>query len=157
MSGFDLPLPDWDFTPEKNVYEAPPRYTERQNSNKVTEDDIQAEANRRTGDTAIYIYYIGSVGWIPTIIFIVSIIIFIFGISFPCKYSSLHSPSMATDVFPAIWVKMWAEYNERYPNQRLGYYLGIYAMLGGLALFFLIVSCWYVCHGSTAETELTRY
>lgn len=86
VSGFDLPLPDWDFSPEKHVYEAPPKYTERQaSSTKVTEDEIQAEANRRTGDTAIYLYYIGSVGWIPTLIFIVSIVIFIFGISFPCK------------------------------------------------------------------------
>jgi ATP-binding cassette subfamily C (CFTR/MRP) protein 1 len=45
----------------------------------------------------------------------------------------------------AIWVKMWAEYNERFPNQKLGYYLGIYAMLGGVAFLFLIISCWYVC------------
>ncbi|KAI8938151.1 hypothetical protein NX059_005817 [Plenodomus lindquistii] len=126
VSDFDLPPPDWEFSPEKHVYEAPPKYTERQvSSTKLTEDDIQAEANRRTGDMAIYLYYIRSVGWIPTLIFMVSIIIFIFGIS-----------------FPSIWVKMWAEYNEKHPNQRLGYYLGIYAMLGGLALFFLMVSCW---------------
>ncbi|KAH9869491.1 hypothetical protein IAQ61_006697 [Plenodomus lingam] len=126
VSGFDLPPPDWDYSPEKHVYEAPPKYTERQVSDtKITEDDIQAEANRRTGDTAIYLYYIRNVGWIPTLIFMVSIVIFIFGIS-----------------FPSIWVKMWAEYNEEHPNQRLGYYLGIYAMLGGLSLFFLIVSCW---------------
>nr|AAP78734.1 ABC transporter [Alternaria brassicae] len=126
VSGFDLALPDWDYRAEKHIYEDPPRYTERQaTDNQLTEDEIQAEANRRTGDTAIYLYYIGTVGWIPTMIFIFSIIIFIFGIS-----------------FPTIWVKMWAEYNEQHPNERLGYWLGIYAMLGGLALFFLIVSCW---------------
>lgn len=49
---------------------------------------------------------------------------------------------MYADKVLAIWVKMWAEYNEDHPNERLGFYLGIYAMLGGLALFFLIVSCW---------------
>ncbi|KAF1838182.1 canalicular multispecific organic anion transporter 1 [Decorospora gaudefroyi] len=126
VSGFDLALADWDYSPEKHEYEAPPRYTGIQDSKtKLTEHDIQADANRRTGDTAIYVYYVKSVGWIPTIIFIVSIVIFIFGIS-----------------FPTIWVKMWAAYNEHHPNQRLGYYLGIYAMLGGLALFFLILSCW---------------
>ncbi|CAN9344154.1 unnamed protein product [Alternaria alternata] len=123
VSGFDLALPDWDYRAEKHIYEEPPRYTERLASdNQLTEDDVQAEANRRTGDTAIYLYYIGTVGWIPTIIFIFSIIIFIFGIS-----------------FPTVWVKMWAEYNEENPNERLGYWLGIYAMLGGLALVFLMV------------------
>lgn len=86
VSGFDLPLPDWDFAADKHVYEAPPKYTERQISNsKVTEEDVQAESNRRTGDTAIYLYYISSVGWMPTLVFIISIVIFIFGISFPCK------------------------------------------------------------------------
>lgn len=85
VSSFDLPPPDWDFMPEKHVYEAPPKYTERATTDKVTEDDIQAEANRRTGDAAIYLYYVRSVGWMPTIIFIVSITIFIFGQLFPSK------------------------------------------------------------------------
>lgn len=126
VSEFDLALADWNYQPGKHDYEAPPRYTELQfDSSNRTEDDVQAEANRRTGDTAIYFYYIDSVGWIPTIIFIVSMVIFIFGIS-----------------FPTIWVKMWAEYNDSHPNDRLGYWLGIYAMFGALALFFLIVSCW---------------
>ncbi|KAF1951521.1 hypothetical protein CC80DRAFT_553172 [Byssothecium circinans] len=125
VANFDLPPPDWDFAPEKHVYEAPPRYTERPVHDKVTEEDIQAETNRRTGDAAIYLYYVRSVGWAATIIFIVSITIFIFGQS-----------------FPTIWVKMWAEYNQEFPNKRLGYYLGIYALLGGSALIFLIISCW---------------
>lgn len=85
VSNFDLPPPDWDFAPEKHLYEAPPKYTERANTSKVTEDDIQAETNRRTGDAAIYLYYVQSVGWIATLIFVVSITIFIFGQSFPSK------------------------------------------------------------------------
>lgn len=87
VSNFDLPLPDWNFTPEKHLYEAPPRYTERPSSSKITEEDIQAETNRRTGDAAVYLYYVRSVGWIPTAIFIISITIFIFGQSFPSKFS----------------------------------------------------------------------
>jgi ATP-binding cassette subfamily C (CFTR/MRP) protein 1 len=86
VSSFDLAPPDWDFSAEKHEYEAPPRYTEQQNTSQITEEEIQAEANRRTGDVAIYRYYVGSVGWVPTIIFIISCSIFIFGISFPCKY-----------------------------------------------------------------------
>ena len=83
VADFNLPPPDWDFLPEKAYYDAPPRYTERTTPDKVTEDDVQAEANRRTGDVAIYLYYVRAVGWIATIIFIVAITIFIFGISFP--------------------------------------------------------------------------
>ncbi|ORY11757.1 hypothetical protein BCR34DRAFT_455438, partial [Clohesyomyces aquaticus] len=125
VSKFDLPPPDWDFGPEKHYYEAPPKYTERAASTKITEEDIQAEANRRTGDAAIYLYYVRSVGWVPTMIFVVSIVIFIFGIS-----------------FPTLWVKWWASFNAKYPNERLGYYLGIYAMFGAVAFVFLIISCW---------------
>jgi ATP-binding cassette subfamily C (CFTR/MRP) protein 1 len=85
VSGFDLAPPHWEFTPEKHEYDAPPRYIEQQVTGHVTEEEIQAEANRRTGDIAIYRYYVSSVGWVPTIIFIVSCSIFIFGISFPCR------------------------------------------------------------------------
>jgi hypothetical protein len=92
VSSFDLASPDWEFTPEKQEYEAPPRYSEPPNASQSTEEELQAEANRRTGDVAIYGYYVGTVGWIPTIIFVVSITIFIFGMSFPSK-SSLHSSS----------------------------------------------------------------
>jgi ATP-binding cassette subfamily C (CFTR/MRP) protein 1 len=85
VANFDLPTPDWDFAPEKHNYEAPPRYSERANNAMVTEDDIQAETNRRTGDVAIYYYYIKSVGWAAALIFMVSVTLFIFGQSFPSK------------------------------------------------------------------------
>ena len=86
VASFDLPPPDWDFAPEKHIYESPPKYTEKIDPSNLTEEDIQAEANRRTGDTAIYLFYVQTVGWIPTFVFIVSITIFIFGQSFPSKY-----------------------------------------------------------------------
>lgn len=87
--------------------------------------DEEDGANRRTGDIAIYKYYIGSVGWIPSLIFVLAI----------CAYIFCQS-------FPTIWLNWWAAANADKPNQRLGYYLGIYAMLGVLALLFLVVSCW---------------
>jgi ATP-binding cassette subfamily C (CFTR/MRP) protein 1 len=85
VSSFNLAPPDWNFTPEMHEPDAPPKYSERQATSPVTEEELQAEANRRTGDVAIYGYYVGTVGWIPTIIFVISITIFIFGISFPSK------------------------------------------------------------------------
>ena len=89
------------------------------------EDANDDDASRRTGDLAIYIYYIKAIGWIPTLIFVVAITAYVF-----CQS------------FPTIWVNWWAAANALAPNQSLGYYLGIYAMLGVLALFFLCVSCW---------------
>ncbi len=90
VADFDLQPPDWDVTPEEAEYQAhnetPPKYSEPI-SEKVTEEDVQAEANRRTGDAKIYLYYVHSVGWIPSIIFVVAITIFIFGISFPSAYA----------------------------------------------------------------------
>lgn len=68
------------------MYEAPPKYSELAPCEKRTEKDVLAEANRRTGDTATYLYYVRSVGWIPTLIFVVSITIFIFGQLFPSKW-----------------------------------------------------------------------
>ncbi|KAI6782626.1 Multidrug resistance-associated protein 1 [Emericellopsis cladophorae] len=88
-------------------------------------EEEKDEAGRRTGDIAIYTYYIRAIGWLPTFIFIFAICAFIF-----CQS------------FPTIWLNWWAAANAEEPHQRLGYYLGIYAMLGGLALIFLVVSCW---------------
>ena len=85
----------------------------------------QDKEGRQSGDVAIYAYYVRAIGWIPTCIFIFAICAFIF-----CQS------------FPTIWVNWWAAANAKEPNQRLGYYLGIYAMLGVLALLFLVVSCW---------------
>ena len=41
-----------------------------------------------------------------------------------------------------IWLKWWAAANIEAPNERLDYYLGIYAMLGVLAIMCLVVGCW---------------
>ena len=83
------------------------------------------EANRRTGDMAIYTYYARAIGWFPTFLFIFAICAFIF-----CQS------------FPTIWVSWWSTANAKEPFTRLGYYLGIYAMLSVLALLFLVISCW---------------
>jgi ATP-binding cassette subfamily C (CFTR/MRP) protein 1 len=85
----------------------------------------EAEASRRTGDMAVYTYYIQAIGWIPTAIFVFAI----------CAY-------VVCNTFPTVWVGWWSDANDESPNQRLGYWLGIYAMLGVLALAFLVASCW---------------
>ena len=88
-------------------------------------EEIQLEANRRTGDLSVYYYYIKTVGTFAVIVFIVAISSYVFCYS-----------------FPQIWLGWWADANAIAPNQHLGYYLGIYALLGVAALASLIISCW---------------
>jgi hypothetical protein len=45
-----------------------------------------------------------------------------------------------------IWVKWWAASNVQHPYERSGYYMGMYVMLGAVALITLCISCWYVLH-----------
>ncbi|KAK4238509.1 hypothetical protein C8A03DRAFT_43740 [Achaetomium macrosporum] len=88
-------------------------------------NSIEADTGRRTGDVQIYLYYVKSVGWLASLIFVVAIVGFVFCLS-----------------FPSVWVQWWAADNESRPNDRLGYWLGIYAMLGGVAIVCLFISCW---------------
>lgn len=117
--------------PEKHVYEAPPKYTERVAKDKVTEEDILAEANRRTGDSAIYLFYIRSVGWIPTIIFMVSITIFIFGQLFPSKSPlfPLQHAHILINVFQPGGSKNGLHLIKRIPTRSLGFTLVFTACL----------------------------
>ncbi|KAB5511355.1 P-loop containing nucleoside triphosphate hydrolase protein [Coniochaeta sp. 2T2.1] len=84
-----------------------------------------SKGSRQTGDFQIYLYYIRFVGWWTSLVFIMAIIAFVFCIS-----------------FPNVWVQWWAADNEKRPNERLGYWLGVYAGLGGIAIACLFISCW---------------
>jgi ATP-binding cassette subfamily C (CFTR/MRP) protein 1 len=81
VASFNLQPPDWNFQLDdaRNLKQKP-------NPKPVPGcSDIEGEANRRTGDMSIYIYYIKSIGWIPVLIFVVFITAFIFCISFPSE------------------------------------------------------------------------
>lgn len=147
VSSFSLSRADWnhDFSLEndddkhakKEYHDSSPSISgsSRRSSSPDDENDAaiaasasQAKANemsRATGDAKIYLYYVRSVGWKAALLFVVAITGFVFCLS-----------------FPNIWVQWWAAANEDEPNNRLGYWLGIYGMLGGLAIVCLFVSCW---------------
>ncbi len=90
VSSFSLPPANWaekldeDEDPGYGKEVAQPKYVYCPNATQDTQE-LEAEASRRTGDTSIYLYYVGSVGWIAAIIFAVAISGFIFGITFPSK------------------------------------------------------------------------
>lgn len=116
---------DWTYDAPTAAAPTEPSPGALANAENALLEDMEDEAGRRTGDVAIYTYYIRAIGWIPTLIFVAAICAFIF-----CQS------------FPTIWLNWWAAANAKDPFTRLGYYLGIYAMLGGLAIVFLVLSTW---------------
>ena len=112
---------------------------------KSEHTDLEVDSTRRTGDLSIYLYYVQAVGWIPTVVFLVCITCYVFGISFPSTLF-LRQPQCGNclqTLNKDIWVKWWAQANSDAPNQNLGYWLGIYGLLGAVALICLVLSCWW--------------
>ena len=131
VSTLDLSPPEWTIESEQkdldklmaNASRFEPSPLPPKELVEVTEFDV----NKRTGDLSIYSFYARSVGWLAVVTFLIAICGYVFCIS-----------------FPQIWLGWWATANLAAPNQRLGYYLGIYAMLGILGLASLVISCWQI-------------
>lgn len=86
VSSFTLPPPDWTYKPDPNSVQK--RTVAQEETNGLRSNEaLEAEANRRTGDVKIYLYYVGSVGWIPAVIFVIFICGFVFCQAYPCKCS----------------------------------------------------------------------
>ncbi|KAK4224363.1 hypothetical protein QBC38DRAFT_18446 [Podospora fimiseda] len=145
VASFNLPKPDWTGIPGEEFDDITDVDTESMSARKKesgsgtsltssseptgsgsgqSSDDLSG-TGRQTGDVQTYVYYVKSVGWVAALIFVLSITGFVFSIT-----------------FPTVWVQWWAAENEVRPNDRLGYWIGIYAMFGGTAILCLIISCW---------------
>lgn len=42
----------------------------------------------------------------------------------------------------AIWIQQWTMANEKHPNEQLGLYLGVYAILVALSVVGVSGECW---------------
>lgn len=161
VSSFSLPRADWAYAPENDDQILEISLDKEQETIAITEPkeadsgasltssktacpgEGEDGTSRRTGDVQIYFYYIKSVGWRAILIFVFAIVGFVLCISFPSKWVSFtDSSGVADHAAIAIWVQWWASYNESDPNGKLGYWLGVYAMLGGIGIVCLFVSCW---------------
>ncbi|KND86897.1 Canalicular multispecific organic anion transporter 2 [Tolypocladium ophioglossoides CBS 100239] len=87
--------------------------------------EVEADSARQMGDSAVYKFYAQSAGWFTMTTFIISICIFAF-----------------CDTFPSVWLKWWAEANEKEPNANLGKWLGVYAVLGIGAITACLFGTW---------------
>jgi ABC-type Mn2+/Zn2+ transport system ATPase subunit len=106
VSSFSLPRADWTYTPETDdeiiqigldkdqlgMAATQPKESGSDASftlNEATyprEREGKDDASRRTGDVQIYLYYVKSVGWFASLVFVVAITGFVFCISFPSTY-----------------------------------------------------------------------
>lgn len=115
MSSFCLPRADWSYMPEDDdqrpdvaLEKLPPSPTSVEDNKPGTEGGLTVSStssetvgrnstdnaadggddlSRRTGDVQTYLYYIRSVGWWATFLFVVAISGFAFCLSFPGKWS----------------------------------------------------------------------
>ncbi|OHE98019.1 ABC transporter [Colletotrichum orchidophilum] len=85
----------------------------------------QADSARQLGDWGMYSFYARAAGWFSLSAFTSAMIAFAF-----------------CDSFPDIWLKWWAESNEKRPNQDLGKWLGVYAALGVGSVASVLFGMW---------------
>jgi ATP-binding cassette subfamily C (CFTR/MRP) protein 1 len=71
---------------------------------------VKEDKSRQLGDWEIYRYYFAAVSWFVVAVF--------FGLQLLWAFLSC---------FPNVWLKWWTDANNRHPNGRNGYYIGIYA------------------------------
>ena len=129
VSNFDLPAPEWSVEKRETTFDqlftpiSKPKKEAKPKLQGLSESELQV--NRRTGDLSVYGYYVKTVGRFAVISFLFAICGYVFSM-----------------IFPQVWLGWWATANEENPNAKLGYYLGIYALLGVGGLASLVVGCW---------------
>ena len=82
ISNFSLGLPEQNSAAEKPSNSAK---SEVQVSSVEQDEGGDVESPGAGGDISIYLYYVKSIGWLPTLIFIIAITGFVFCISFPSE------------------------------------------------------------------------
>ena len=102
-----------------------PSPTER----KAPELEAQQDLNRKTGDLSIYSYWFKAIGWKNGVVYLLLYTLYVFFYK-----------------FPQIWLRLWAEANERSPGSHAAYYLGIYGLLTILSLLavWTTIQWWFV-------------
>ncbi|KAI1310106.1 ABC transporter [Xylaria venustula] len=85
-----------------------------------------SDPRRKNGDISVYSYYISSAGYVSVALYTFFIILWTF----------------STD-FSTVILKWWSEANATEPNQDVGMWLGIYALLGVLGTLGAGVAAWF--------------
>lgn len=86
---------------------------------EIVEADDPEDITRRLGDTSLYKYFFGHIGFWRMLLFA----------AFQCGYAVFYT-------IGPVWLEFWASANEA-GQDRDGYYIGVYAAFQTLALIFL--------------------
>ena len=143
-----------DVSPEKGPKETNTTISQSQNPIAFTlearyETAAADPRDYRRGELGAYNYYFTSLGYMKLSLTIFLVLLYIFFKSFT-RQSFQHFPVCEwinmTDVlcFPEIWLEWWTASNVDHPNNRLGYWIGVFAVFGVLSILSLILACWYV-------------
>lgn len=67
-------------------------------------------------------------------------------------------PTNSFSLSLAIWLQWWTKANEKHPNERIGYWVGVYFGLAALAVIGCMASDWYVvdCKNEIRESQANR-
>lgn len=99
----------------------------------------------RKGEMDAYRYYFTSLGPWKLYIAIFLVIGFVFFTLFPRGFILKFFPPACKKLTKEteIWLQWWTASNVDRPNNRLGYWISIYAVYGLLAILSLVSGCWY--------------
>ncbi|UNI17048.1 hypothetical protein JDV02_003426 [Purpureocillium takamizusanense] len=84
------------------------------------------DGSREHGDKGVYRYYFNSSGHTAVCMFVLFMILWTF-----------------CNEFSAIWIKWWSAANAEQANQKVGVYLGVYAMLGIAGSMSACATAWF--------------
>ncbi|CAG7948068.1 unnamed protein product [Penicillium nalgiovense] len=76
----------------------------------------EPDPKQQSGDK-VYSFYVKIAGGWRMTLYVCACATFVFGVN-----------------FPSVWLQKWTNYNADHPNQEIGYYLGVYAVLASIAI-----------------------
>jgi len=104
---------------------------------KVAATTDKEDKRRQHGDWSVYTFFFRSLGPWFTLCLLVTECISAFFSTFPSKspLKRRPPPQLLSDLTTlAVWLNWWSEANAKQPNQRVGFYLGVYAAMQVLAV-----------------------
>lgn len=110
-------------------------------SQGLVELRLDPGTSRRTRDLAVYVFYVRLIGWKAIITYLVLCVGYIVTLNFSSKSSLLVMDHQL--IYQAVWLQRWTNVNTTQPNERAGYYLGVYGAIAAAAVMGFLLSDWY--------------